>query len=233
MQRATTLIRLLYSAALVVALCVFPSIASADSLTTTSSNGDLYGFGYSFALHEKAAQKFYPTVNGTLDSIDLGLLKNGSPVDMLHVSVQADVAGNPSGTPLDSADIDLATVATSCGIHTATFSGSVLLYSGSTYWIVEERDATDTTDYPDTCGGNPGNSYDSTAALLNSGSWLTGQVTQNATINTTNSGGGGSGTTTDATSTEMVIAANGVILGATAVFFASFLTSLWIYKILL
>ena len=88
------------------------------------------------------AQSFTPSVTGKVTKIQIHLWVGSSstPTDHLKLSIQAG-SSNPDGTALSNVvTINANSLTTSAAEYTYTFSTEPNLTSGTTYWIVLERD---------------------------------------------------------------------------------------------
>lgn len=108
-------------------------------------------FRNSAGLHSMA-QGFEVDTTGTVASIQLTLLKVGSPTGNLWVEIQTNSSGVPSNTPVSngtSATIDIATLTTSRAWYTFTFAVPPTVTADTVYFIVIRGDnAISATDYP-------------------------------------------------------------------------------------
>lgn len=88
----------------------------------------------------KAAQGFTPTITAKIPSIELKLDKNGTPSGNIWVTIEANNAGAPSGTPLATSSN---VAVTGLGVEAFTpftFATPVQLTSGVLYWAVLQGD---------------------------------------------------------------------------------------------
>lgn len=93
-----------------------------------------------------------------LNKVTWYLRKVGTPTDTYSVYISADSAGAPTDTALYSSDaVSSASVSTTIGFITFTFSTTAVLTAGTTYWLVLKRDgATDGANFLQTDDGNSG-----------------------------------------------------------------------------
>ena len=89
--------------------------------------------------YEKKAIGIVPGVNCSISRIVIPLKKYGSPTDNFRVSIQANNAGAPSGTPLGSATVAGTALSTDFANKNFDFT-AVDLTAGTQYWVVLERD---------------------------------------------------------------------------------------------
>ena len=91
----------------------------------------------------KGGQSFDTDVTGPVERIDLAWDKDGSPSGRFWVTIEADAAGSPSGTPLATSDkLDASLVAASTVTQWVAhiFRSPATLTAGTTYWIVPQFD---------------------------------------------------------------------------------------------
>lgn len=94
---------------------------------------------------EKLAQSFSLGMDATISEISLYLKKVGTPTGTLTARIEFDVAENPSGTlmnPAATATFSEASLNTSYGYTTFTFSEPLRLEQNVRYWIVLETTRT-------------------------------------------------------------------------------------------
>lgn len=89
----------------------------------------------------KLAQGFQITTAGPLPFIDLQIAKSNTPTGNLWVTIEADTAGNPSGTPLATSDkFDVSVIPTTRGWVRFIFRTPVSLSAATQYHIVLQGD---------------------------------------------------------------------------------------------
>lgn len=110
---------------------------------TTTAAAD---FGETNGNQVKQSQKWVATSTDNIYAIDVVLKTVGSPADSVRVGIQADSAGSPSGSFLDS---DTKTAASLTGSFASyQFTVNVNVTNGTTYHTVIERTSTQSdTDY--------------------------------------------------------------------------------------
>jgi hypothetical protein len=106
----------------------FSSVASAGENGTAMLTNN--------STNVRLAAKHVATSNSTITEVLLPLKKNGALSGNVTVSLQADNAGAPSGTPLASAVVLSSALPTSFESVTFAFSPGVNVTTNSTYWIV-------------------------------------------------------------------------------------------------
>lgn len=74
-----------------------------------------------------------------MTSIFAGLKKVGAPADNCILAIQADSAGSPSGTDLQTATIAGGTLTTTTALYNPSLAGSVTLTDRTKYWVVCRR----------------------------------------------------------------------------------------------
>jgi len=158
----------------------WPISAHADDTVITSTGlSGLSGFGMTGGNPQVYAQRWIATQDGTVSTIDVAALKEGdsTATDGIRISIQANLAGVPSGTDLGHADISDGSLTTSCQVFASqSLSASVSVTNGSTYWLVYERQGA-LAAYPsryDTCGESP-NSYEN-SKWFDGSDWNTGNL---------------------------------------------------------
>jgi len=109
-------------------------LVTADS-QTTDSGGNL-GF-VDGGTYSAIAQALVPTTSYTVHSIQLSLIKTGSPTGNLTVSIRADSAGSPGSsiTNGDSVTIAASSISSPTAFYTFTFSTPPSLTASTTYHI--------------------------------------------------------------------------------------------------
>ena len=122
---------------------------SFDQTQTTQDATLAVGEADSTTKKRKIAQSFIP--NKTLIvGVQLHKIANtGTFTGDFKVALQADSAGNPSGSDLASMNLDLAAYAAlSTGLNTFTFNSPYTATVGSTYWIVVTPSTADNSNHP-------------------------------------------------------------------------------------
>jgi hypothetical protein len=113
------------------------------------TDGAVYGNGD--PTNAQRATKFVMNSDNTVTSVDVPVIKAGSPIDNAVLFIEADASGVPSDTPLyTSNQIAISTFATGGPTtKTFTFANATGLTPGATYWLVYARTtgAPDTTNY--------------------------------------------------------------------------------------
>lgn len=110
------------------------TFVSADS--QTNNTGGNYAFNDS-GTYSHMAQSFAPTTSYSVYSIQLSLLKAGTPLGTIKVSIRAESGGNPGSsiTNGDSITMNASSLSTSTAFVEFTFSTPPSLVSGTTYYI--------------------------------------------------------------------------------------------------
>lgn len=94
--------------------------------------------GFGSSGQPKVAQSFTAPSTGSSWRVAAAMGLSGSPTDDVVLSIQADSAGEPSGTDLGSVTINVdAGSSTSTVVYSDTITAS--LTSGNTYWLVFSR----------------------------------------------------------------------------------------------
>jgi hypothetical protein len=104
------------------------------------------------AGEQQLAQTFTPTLSGTLEVVDVSILKFGAPVGQVWLEVQADNAGVPSNTALAISDkLDIARFnTTQAALTRFLFRTPPTLVATTKYWLVMKvSHATDAVNYTD------------------------------------------------------------------------------------
>lgn len=155
--------------------CVLDSFGT----VTTGKELDLLGPN----AYSRLAMKVVLSGTGTADAKNVSLTLQGvgsfslNTVYTLTASIQADTAGNPSGTPLASGSIFAYQVLPQASSYTFTFSSPVTLTKGTTYWIhLEANYPADGVNYIEWLGydGGSGGGYaNGSAKYYKAGTWDT------------------------------------------------------------
>lgn len=121
-----------------------------DDTSTEIRTADSTGTETIIDLTKRVALKYTPSSNITINKISVRCFKDGGGTPMesdVIVSVQADSAGQPSGTDLSSATITNSSIGTSESLVTSpVFTTNVELTSGTPYWMVVRLTTTSETD---------------------------------------------------------------------------------------
>ena len=98
----------------------------------------------SSSTYTKKAQSFQVATAGTIPFIDLLGVRNGSPTGRIWITLEADSAGRPSGTPLATSDkLDIASFTTAAGQWIRfIFRSPVTFNVSTTYHLVLQGDFT-------------------------------------------------------------------------------------------
>lgn len=126
------------------AVSITDGTESGTAISQTSDNGyinieyssDNLDEGSGDLLGVKVAQSFSLTYAAILASVNLKLMKQGSPTGTLTVALQADSGGAPSGVNLASATKAESSLTTSPTVYTFTFGTPYTISASTTYWIV-------------------------------------------------------------------------------------------------
>lgn len=85
----------------------------------------------------KEAQSFTPTITGPINRITVKLAKNGTPSGNIVMTLEADSAGSPSGTPLATAtSLSCASITSSPVYYDIDFPTPFTATAGVVYWYV-------------------------------------------------------------------------------------------------
>jgi len=114
------------------------SIINVDQEFLSSDGTEDLGTGAS----EKLAQSFQTALTGAkIWGCMFAISKNGSPVDNVYVTLEADSKGSPSGTPLaTSQSVNGANLATGAANIEFIFATPYALTASTDYWLVLQRD---------------------------------------------------------------------------------------------
>lgn len=164
---------------MVTTLCFFsPSPAYADeTLTSTTSTTAFTGaWGDSTGTHNRSAQRFTPTINGTVGTIAIYYLVNNFPThihtDDIVVSIQSDSSGSPSGTDLTELYQFTPTDGASCHTRTVNFASPASVTASTDYWIVYSRSGSlSDASYYGGCGDDTASSASFPLKKYSSSSW--------------------------------------------------------------
>lgn len=142
-----------------------------DQTQSTSNSTYAVGEGNVTTKHASIAEKFVPTTTGIRGVKLWKIADTGSFTGSIKVSLQADVASNPSGTDLASFTITNTAwlklnSAAEFGIQFTTPYTAMTI--GSSYWIVVVPSTTDTSNHPN-LGANTAGGYASGALKFNNG----------------------------------------------------------------
>lgn len=111
-----------------------------DQSYNPTVNGD---FNLRFASNNtvKTGQSFVPSVTAPVNRVELNLKRLGTPSGNIWVTIEADSAGDASGTPLaTSSNVVVDALSTSYATIQFDFSSAVTLTASTTYWIVLQGD---------------------------------------------------------------------------------------------
>lgn len=107
---------------------------------TTTLVTESAGASVTVVLHgQRTAQKFVQAHAFTLWRVGMQVCKIGSPADSLHVKVQTDTAGSPSGTNVATCSIAASELGTSPEWIWLDATTNPSLTASSNYWLVVER----------------------------------------------------------------------------------------------
>lgn len=91
----------------------------------------------------KVGQSIQVSTAGLCERVDLTLTRSGTVSGKLWVTIEADNAGAPSGTPLATSDkIDASVITTSAQVIALMFRTPATLALSTTYWVVVQGDWT-------------------------------------------------------------------------------------------
>ena len=126
--------------------------ANSGSTWTTGNHDTIFEVTTSaITENDKLAQSFQVTGSQIPTSVDLWLKKVGSPTGNLTVEIQADSAGDPSGTAISngtSGTVAASSLGTSYGDINFTFGTPPSLSGSTTYWLVlKTTDSQSNTNY--------------------------------------------------------------------------------------
>jgi len=201
------------------------------SITTSSGTTEISGFGLSGGNPNVYAQSFTTTQAGEIGYVDVGVsrIAGGTVSDAVKVSIQANNAGNPSGTDLASGSIDQASLGTTYGLYRFVFTSTTTVTDATTYWVVLGRTGA-YQGYPHGYSwyGETPQGYQNTR-WHDGSSWTTGNNSMRAIVYIANSSGGGS--LSSATSSEQVFNAwNSIYLGLYVTFVLSMISTIYIWR---
>lgn len=146
--------------------------ASGGVISTTNTTNLAFGVD---ATSVSIGQDFYVRVGHSETQIIASVIKEGAPGDSVQISIQADVSGSPSGTPLTTATVVGSTLSTNptCGDVTFTLSPTIVLSGGTRYWMVLERTGSlNGSNYYITCGSTSSSYADGNMKRYQSGAWV-------------------------------------------------------------
>lgn len=210
----------------IIGVLVFASAVSAPSAhadyvinTLGTSNANTQ---WGSAIVTRIAQSL-TTVNGTdvLTNVATYATVNGGAGQSYYLTLEADAAGVPSGTPLDTSTT--VSNANSCSTAaTTTFSGSVALAGSMKYWLVFHGvSAPDAVNYNGGCGDT--DSYAGGTQLRDVGGWSDQSIDEKLVAYfVTPGGGGGGGSTATATTTAVDNPTQDYFMGVMMFYMAAF-----------
>jgi hypothetical protein len=113
------------------------------------------------AARTKLAQSFQTTVAGKCEFVDMFISKNTAPTGNFWVTLEADAAGSPSGTPLATSDkMNVAGLVAGSNIYVRMpFRTPVTLAGSTTYHLVLQADFTVSGTNYMSWGHNPAGGY--------------------------------------------------------------------------
>jgi len=152
-----------------------PETTIDQSLTTTSDLGPTLR-KVTGGTATKIAQSFIPALAGPLTSVELEISKTGSPTGLIWVTLEADSAGEPSGTPLATSRVmDVARLPTDKARMRFLFDTNTSVSLSTTYWVVYQGDYTPSDTNYTTWWGIIAGGYANGIAKEFRGAWSTCQ----------------------------------------------------------
>lgn len=119
---------------------VFIASSGISTITYVTQTTDDNGINIAYdATHQGQGQSFSITNSCYINTITLKLKKFGSPTDSVHIAIQADSSGAPSGTDLTYVNAAGSGIDTVDTVYTYTFTTPIKLTGGTTYWVVLTR----------------------------------------------------------------------------------------------
>lgn len=113
------------------------------TLDQSQTTQDTYAQLRSSTATTKLAQGFQPGTTGLCEMIDILGYRTGTPSGNIWLTIEADAAGVPSGTPLATSDKLVVTdMSSGLGNIRFPFRTPVSLTAGTQYWIVMQGDYT-------------------------------------------------------------------------------------------
>lgn len=126
----------------VATTCATVRLAHADTCFTNSSSGSAVSFNAGPMLSGYAGyygSVFTPSIDCTLDSVDLQMRATGSPTDDVNIEVWSTSGGIPDASLETGTPIDPSPLTGSYSTVTSSFAGTTVLLAGQQYAIVVNR----------------------------------------------------------------------------------------------
>jgi Tfp pilus assembly protein PilX len=113
---------------------------AAGATTVEDTACSVYGADYVFANNDSSnrdiAQQFTPTVNGSLNKVQVYIKKTGSPSNLTVRIMPNTAGGEPSRTGQIGSNGSFSAIGTGYGWIDVSFSSAPVLTAGTPYWIV-------------------------------------------------------------------------------------------------
>ena len=121
-----------------LALGIGMSTGGAQAATTLDQSFELSNTGYTglSGQPEVNAQMVTPGVTGALTSVQVSLVKSGTPTEGVTVSIRAASAGKPTGADLASVFIPDSAISVAATMITAAFASPPTVTAGTQFAIV-------------------------------------------------------------------------------------------------
>lgn len=127
------------------------SVTLTTVTSTVHDGNNAFGVTTTDAMHRmgtRAAQGINEASAKTVDKLVVYIAKAGAPADTVQVAIQANAAGQPSGTDIAYGTVSGSSLTTTAAPYTITLNTRVTLSASTQYWVVYKRSgATDNTNY--------------------------------------------------------------------------------------
>jgi len=176
-------------------------------------------------------QPFLTEGTEPISSINAEVFKSGSPADGMIISIQEDVAGEPSGTDITVSDPENPPADT-CGQREFVFTGAPEMTDATQYWLIFKRSGTpgDTGSFSICSDGAEPYAVGPLWYHHNGDNWT--EFLRNAVVElffVTGGGGGGEPTATTTAST-VINNPNQDFFNGVLLFLVSFFGTVWLFR---
>lgn len=156
-----------------------PGLADTIYQTNDPFGGQFGLIGFDVSQDQRAACRFTPGAEYTLDRVSIWFMNNGEGRPSVTVSLQAEVNGVPGGVALESWTFPIQAVGWNPVFERMDSTAHTALHTGTNYWIVAESSAPGGADpvwnWPSTGAGYT--AIDNNGSGWSAGSGATGAMT--------------------------------------------------------
>lgn len=209
---------------------LLPFFAFADeTITTTASNNSAVGYNWGRVDQPYAMQTFTTGTGGDTDSVEISVVRTGTPTGDVQIDVFAvDGSNFPTGASLASGTISAASI-TNCTLANISLSSANL--SASTRYVLRYSvvSGASNVNFWNVCGNGSSGSGEFTGYY--DGSWHTdGSITARALIYLVGSGGGGGGSTSVSTSSDAYSQSQWNLFNSILLLLIGFFGMIWLIR---